>query len=67
MEKKTETKSAPKPQPAKDLAYYFILFTLEGHRTWIMTTMKSFPPDLKVTAQKKFKVDRITGTVKEVK
>ena len=49
----------------KDLAYYFTLFKLKGHTTWRMTLEKHLPQH--ATERRKYRVDRVTGEVTEIK
>lgn len=64
MEKKSK-------KPKRELAYFFTLFKLEGHTTWRMTTsfdlINETAGKAKITEVKKFKVNRITGEISEIK
>lgn len=51
----------------KELAYYIVLFKIEGHETWRLTQDASFKNEhaqgTKITEVKKFRVDRLTGEI----
>lgn len=58
----------------KELAYYVVMFKLEGHTTWrchmsqdiegFKREQKNWPPSVKVTEQNTLRIDRITGQIK---